>query len=219
MTGPARSTGSAGPAPADGRPSPPPRRGRLLVLSGPSGAGKSSLAERLLRDGRFGRAITATTRPPRTGEQDGVHYRFLSEEAFRAGLARGAFLEHAQVYGRLYGTPRESPEAVLAAGRHCVLVVDVQGAASVRAVVPEAVLVFVKAPSEGELRRRLATRGLDGPEAIERRLSVVSRELAQAEAFDHVVVNDDLERAARDIARAVGVLDLAPAREGPAQRP
>jgi len=187
-----------------------PRRERLLVISGPSGAGKSSIAERLLADPRFGRAITATTRKARPGEADGVHYRFLSESAFREGLARGAFLEHAEVYGRLYGTPRESPEAVLASGRHCVLVLDVQGAASVRALVPEAQLVFVKAPSLEELRKRLATRGLDGTDAIERRLARVDQELAQATSFDFVVVNDDLELTARHIAASVGVNDLAP---------
>lgn len=181
---------------------------RLVVVSGPSGAGKSTVAEVLLRDRRFGRAITATTRAPREGEVDGVHYHFLSEAAFRQGLARGAFLEHAEVYGRLYGTPRESPEAVLASGRHCVLVVDVQGAASVRQLLPAAVLVFLKTPSVDELKRRLATRGLDGPEAIERRLSVVSQELARADDFDHVVVNDDLTRAARAVARTVGIDDL-----------
>lgn len=197
-----------------GAPSPRPvhgaARGRLLVLSGPSGAGKTSLADRLLRDPRFGRAITATTRAPRPGEVDGVHYHFLAEPAFRRGLAEGAFLEHAEVYGRLYGTPRTSPEAVLASGRHCVLVLDVQGAASLRALAPEACFVFVTAPSVDELRKRLATRGLDGPETIERRLSVVGQELAQAGSFHVVVVNDDLERAARQVAAVVGVDDLQP---------
>lgn len=203
----------AAPSPSR-QPAPPARAAagprRLLVISGPSGAGKSTIAERLLADPRFGRAITATTRKPRPGEVDGVHYRFLTESAFREGLAGGAFLEHAEVYGRLYGTPRESPEAVLASGRHCVLVLDVQGAASVRALVPEAHLVFVQAPSLEELRKRLATRGLDGADAIERRLAVVGQELAQAKSFHLVVVNDDLERAARHIAASVGVNDLAP---------
>jgi guanylate kinase len=184
---------------------------RLLVLSGPSGAGKSSLAERLLQDPRFGRALTATTRKPREGEVQGVHYRFLSESEFRDGLTRGSFLEHAEVYGRLYGTPRESPAEVLSSGRHCVLVIDVQGAASVRRVMPEAKFVFVKAPSVAELRRRLALRALDGAEAVERRLAVVERELAEAPSFDLVVVNDDLEKTARQIAGAVDVTDLAPA--------
>jgi guanylate kinase len=187
-------------------------RPQLLVISGPSGAGKSSLADRLLVDPRFGRALTATTRKPREGEVNDVHYRFLTDSEFRSGLSRGAFLEHAEVYGRLYGTPRETPEAVLSSGRHCVLVIDVQGAASIKRVVPGAKFVFVKAPSVAELRRRLSTRALDGPEAMERRLAVVERELAEAPTFDLVVVNDDLERTARQIAAAVEVNDLAPAR-------
>jgi guanylate kinase len=187
---------------------------RLLVISGPSGAGKSSLAERLLADPRFGRALTATTRKPRSGEVHEVHYRFLEENAFREGLARGEFLEHAEVYGRLYGTPRETPTAVLSSGRHCVLVIDVQGAASVRREVPAAKFVFVKAPSVAELRRRLSLRALDGPEAMERRLAVVEREMAEAPSFDLVVVNDDLERTARQVAGAVGVNDLAPVPSG-----
>ncbi len=106
----------------------------LVVLSGPSGVGKSTVAERLLADAAFGRAVTATTRAPRPGEADGIAYHFLTESGFRERLARQEFLEHANVYGRLYGTPLASVHAVLDAGRVCVLVIDVQGAATLRAL-------------------------------------------------------------------------------------
>ena len=189
-----------------------PLEGRTIVLSGLSGAGKTTIAASLLRDPRFGRARTATTRPPRGEERDGADYDFLSETAFRAGIERGAFLEYAEVYGRRYGTPRANLDEVLNSGRHCVLVVDVQGAATLRELGFDAYYVFVEAPGFDELRRRLQGRGNDSPEEIERRLAAAQAERAHAAHFDLVLVNDDVADATRRLAEQAGV-DWSPAEE------
>ena len=182
---------------------------RLLVISGTSGSGKTTVAGALLRDPRYGRARTATTRAPREGEVDGVDYDFLTEEAFRAGLARGDFVEHAVVYGRLYGTPRANLQSILDSGRNCVLVVDVQGVRNLRQQAIEAFTVFVEAPSPEELRRRLEGRGKDDPKTIECRLEAAAKEREEAEGFDLVLVNDVVESAVRQLVARAG-LDWTP---------
>ena len=198
-------SGARGPAPDAA-----PARGRLVVVSGPSGVGKTAVIERLLAHRSFARAITATTRAPRQGERDGVDYLFLPREEFVRRVEAGAFLEHAEVYGRLYGTPREGPERIVASGRHCLLNIDVQGAATLRRTGVEGLYVFLLSPDPQELIRRLRSRGLDGPEEIERRLAAAERELSEAHRFDRVLVNDDLETTARNLARLVDVdLSLA----------
>lgn len=176
------------------------RRGRLLVLSGPSGVGKTAVADRLLATGRVSRAVTATTRAPRPGERDGVDYVFLSPDEFRRRLGEGWFLEHAEVYGRLYGTPRSSVEAVLAAGRDCLLVIDVQGVATLREAGTEGVYVLLEPPSPEELERRLHRRGSDGPSDLARRLAEAQAELSRTALFDRRVVNRDLDAAVAEIA-------------------
>jgi guanylate kinase len=180
-------------------------RGRLVVLSGPSGVGKSAVAERVLADPRFARAVTATTRSPRAGEVEGVAYVFLERAEFERRIAAGWFLEHAEVYGRLYGTPRSSVEAVLASGRHCLLVIDVQGAATLRRGEIEGRYVFLTTPTASDLERRLRGRGLDAPQEIAKRLAAAEAELAEAHRFDRVLVNDEIEATARKVALEVGV--------------
>ena len=176
----------------------------LLVVSGTSGAGKSSVVHRLLaQDGRFARAVTATTRAPRGDERDGVDYHFLTENDFRHRLVEGAFLEHANVYGRLYGTPKASVQAVFGQGKHCVLVVDIQGVQSLRAqagtLTRRLRTVFVRTRNLAELARRLRARGEDDEQAIAHRLSAARAEEAQAKDFDLILVNDDLDRAAEQL--------------------
>jgi guanylate kinase len=171
------------------------------VISGPSGVGKGTVVRALLArrpDLEF--SISVTTREPRPGEVDGVHYRFVTDAEFDHLIDRGALLEWARLYGgHRSGTPAPAVEEALAAGRDVLLEVDVQGAASVRDVVPDAVLVFLRPPSEEELARRLRARGTESEPELERRLAEARREMAQAGRFDHVVVNDQVERAVDEV--------------------
>ena len=189
--------------------------GRIFVLSAPSGAGKTVLADAAqARLPQLKRAVTHTTRPPREGEVDGVDYHFAEIETMRAEIAAGKFLEHADVFGKLYGTSIAAVDKVLAAGQDVLLVIDVQGAAAIRAKRPDARLIFVLPPSRAELERRLSGRGTDAPEVIARRLSEAASEIRHAEEFDDVLVNDDLETA---ISELVGLFQ-APA-DAPPTRP
>jgi guanylate kinase len=166
------------------------------VISGPSGVGKGTVVRALLaaRPELFF-SVSHTTREPRVGEVDGVHYRFVSREAFDEMLARGGFLEWAEVFGERYGTPLEAVRSALVEGKDTLLEVDVQGAASVRERVPQAILVFLRPPSEEELGRRLRARGTEAGPELDRRLAEARRELAEAPRFDREVVNDDVDRA------------------------
>jgi len=152
------------------------------------------------RDPRLWFSVSATTRPRRADEVEGRDYLFLDREEFERLRDAGGFLEWFDVYGDLKGTPRAPVEEHLAAGADVLLEVDVQGALAVRGAYPDAVLVFVKAPSRDEQRRRLVERGEDDPEAIERRLARADAEEALADRFDAVVVNDDPDRAAEEVA-------------------
>ena len=178
--------------------------GRLFVITGPSGVGKGTLIRRLLeRMPELELSVSATTRPPRPGERDGVDYHFRSEEEFDQMIGEGRLLEHATYSGHRYGTPRSEVEPRLAAGRSVVLEIEVQGARQIREAMPEAVQVFIAPPSPGALRERLEGRGTDPPEAIARRLAAAEKELAARSEFSHVIVNDDLDRAANELVALV----------------
>ena len=183
---------------------------KVIVITGPSGVGKGTLIERLLeRVPELELSISATTREARPGEVDGRNYHFLSPEEFRRRLEAGDFLEHASYSGNHYGTLRDEVERRLAEGRSVVLEIEVQGARQVRDAMPEAVLIFIAPPDEEVLRERLEGRATDSPEAIEQRLRTAEVELAARSEFPHVVVNDDLQKAAGELEELVrGQLSL-----------
>ena len=183
-------------------------RGRMVVISGPSGSGKSTICKRLLQDKRVVFSVSATTRAKRPGEVDGRDYHFLTKEEFKHRVERGEFLEHAEVYGNMYGTLRAPMEGVLAEGKIYLLEIDVQGANQLRALGEPGTYIFITPPDSEELRRRLAQRGTETPEMLERRLHKAEDELREREKYDHVVTNDELERAVGEIRRLIG---LAPA--------
>lgn len=175
----------------------PPDRGALFVVSGPSGVGKSTLIDALMRRvPGIAFSVSATTRAPRTGEVDGVHYHFLTPESFEAEIAADAFLEHADVYGRRYGTLVAPTQDVLARGGSLLLDIDVQGAAQVRARMPDAVHIFLLPPDRATLEQRLRARSTDEEPVIQRRLAEMDQQLAALGDYDYLVVNDHLPTAA-----------------------
>jgi guanylate kinase len=178
------------------------QKGRLFVVSGPSGAGKGTLVKELMRRYPHLRlSISATTRKPRPGEQEGREYFFLSEEEFQRCVAEGAFLEWAEVYGNRYGTFAEQVERELRAGYDLVLEIDVQGALQVKGKMPEAVTVFIQPPSLSELEERLRGRRTDKEEEIKKRLQKAEWEMEKGRhSFDYRIVNDRLEDAADRLA-------------------
>ena len=177
---------------------------QLVIISGPSGVGKDTIIEamrRLPTAAAYHYVVTCTTRPPRPGEVDGIHYRFLTIEAFAALRDEDGFLEWAEVHGNWYGTPRDSVRAALAAGRDVVLKIDVQGAETVKKKVPEALLIFLVPPSMQELFRRLRSRATESADELEVRQRNAAIELARREDYDHVVENatGEVDRTAAGI--------------------
>jgi guanylate kinase len=179
-------------------------RGSLIVVSGPSGAGKSTLIQASLKAvPELAYSVSATTRNPRPGEKDGVDYIFLSREEFDRWIDEGRFLEWAEYSGNLYGTPEQKVEELLKDGRSVILEIELQGARQVRVKRPDAVMVFVRAPSLEETRRRLTGRATESEEALESRLATAVGEVAARDEFDYEVVNGDREQARNDIVEAM----------------
>jgi guanylate kinase len=185
-------------------------QGILLVLAGPSGVGKGTIGKLLLeQDPKLHWSVSATTRDPRPGEVDGVDYRFLSRQQFEALRDAGGFLEWFDVYGQLKGTPREQVERRLAAGEDVLMEVDVQGAMAIREQIPDALLVFLAAPSREVQRARLLERGADDDEQMARRIAQAEAEEGFADRFDAVVVNDDADTAVSEVAAILNALRAA----------
>lgn len=178
-------------------------KGLLLVVSAPSGCGKGTILGEILKDDSFYYSISATTRAPREGEQDGVNYHFITKEEFEQRIAQGGMLEYAQYCGNYYGTPKKEVEQMRDAGRDVILEIEVEGAMKVRALCPDAVFLFIAPPSVEELRRRLNKRGTEAAEVIEERVSQASRELSYANQYDYIIVNGELEKAIQDFRTVV----------------
>jgi guanylate kinase len=166
--------------------------GRLFVISGPGGVGKSTITQEVARFEDFFLSISVTTRPPRDGEQDGVHYHFVTRAEFEARIANNEFMEWAEFAGNLYGTLEEDVQRHRLAGKHVLLEIELQGARQVKKVHPEAVLVFISPPSWEELEGRIRGRGSDSDERIRERLAIAQEEMAAAKEFDHVLINSEV---------------------------
>jgi guanylate kinase len=176
------------------------KRGLLIVISGPSGVGKDTLIRRLLElDPNVQYSISGTTREPRPDEEPDQNYTFLSRKQFEDLVRKGAFLEHATYNGHLYGTFRERVEKIRESGRDVLLKIDVQGAEQVRRLVPEGIFIFVVAPSEQELERRQERRGSETPQDLASRRKIAVREMEYASHYQHLVTNDDVERAVHEM--------------------
>ena len=174
--------------------------GKTFIVSGPSGVGKSTVLHALF-EGREDLyfSVSATTRGPRQGEIDGVHYHFISDDAFLKMIDRDQLLEHAGYAGNFYGTPRIPVDEALDQGRDVMLEIDVQGAQQVYAKRPDAVRIFLAPPSWSELERRLVNRGTDSADKIRQRLTRARDEMALAVDYDYFIINDDVERAAAEL--------------------
>lgn len=180
---------------------PPP--GKLVVISGPSGAGKTTVCNLLAEDPRVRRSISATTRAPRRGEVHGRDYYFLERDEMQSRIAEGGFVEHAEVFGQLYGTPRPPLEAALKKGKVFLLDIDVQGAQQLMAQYPDGIYIFLEPPDFDELSRRLDGRRTESVEQKSTRLGTAPKEMALRDRYTHRVVNDQLDRTVDEIRKII----------------
>ena len=176
------------------------RQGKTFIVSGPSGVGKSTVLHKLFegRDDLYF-SISATTRAPREGEEDGVHYHFISVQRFQELIEAEALLEYAEYVGNFYGTPKKFVDRAMNEGKDVILDIEVQGAMQVKAKRPDTVRIFIAPPSWEELERRLTGRGTDSPEKVQKRLLRAKAELQSADTYDYFVINDTVDNAVREI--------------------
>jgi len=183
--------------------------GSVFLVAAPSGAGKSSLVNALLaQDPQLTLSISCTTRPPRPGEVDGRHYRFVSVDEFIALRDANALLEWAEVHGNYYGTPRDRVDQAVSQGRDIVLEIDWQGAQQVRRTLPQVISIFIVPPSMAVLRARLVKRGQDAAQVIERRLQAAAREMSHAPEFEYVIINQEFSVALAQLSQIVAAARL-----------
>lgn len=183
-------------------------KGILFIVSGPSGCGKGTILAEILKDNRFYYSVSATTRQPRNGEENGVNYHFLAKNDFEELILRDGLLEYAQYCDNYYGTLRKPVEDNLNAGKHVILEIEVQGAMNVMKKCPDAVSVFILPPSLTELRRRLNKRGTEAQEVIDKRMSQAEREIRMAEKYDYIMVNGPLDEAVNDLRTIIRAAEL-----------
>ena len=180
-------------------------KGRVVIISGPSGVGKSTICEGVVKriDNAY-LSISVTTRDKSESEVDGEDYWFISEEEFQERIKNGLLLEHAEVFGNLYGTPKDKVDEALAQGRTAILEIDVQGAKQAKTKYPDAVMIFILPPSQRELAERMNGRGREEEKAAEMRLDLADDEIAAAwQHYEHMVINDDLEQAVREVTEII----------------
>ena len=179
-------------------------RGRLYILSGPAGVGKGTVLRRVFEKlDNMAYSVSCTTGTPRPGERDGTDYVFMDEASFKKMVSEERFLEWANVHGHFYGTRKDVVEDILNSGRDVVLEIDVQGASQVKKKMPEAVMIFIQPPSFEELVRRLRKRGTEGPEEFELRILNAKEEMSHAGEYEHMIINDRVDKAAEDLIKIV----------------
>ncbi len=173
----------------------------LIILSGPSGAGKDAVLEKLKKKCRLSHITTVTTRPRRPGEKDSIHYHFVSPDEFQQLIKDNALLEHAQVYGNWYGVPRKPVKESIAAGKDTIIKVDIQGAATIKKAVPQAVFIFLTPPSVEELVKRLKERNTESEDGLAHRVKKAHEEIKKLHLFDYIVFNraGEMEQAVAEI--------------------
>lgn len=180
------------------------KKGLLIVLVGPSGSGKGTVLNELLKgDDNTFLSISSTTRKPRVGEENGIHYNFIGREKFETLIKNKAMLEYASYCDNYYGTPKESVETHLNKGQNVILEIEMQGASQIKSIFDEAILIFIMPPSLEILRKRLIDRGTESMEVVEKRLATAIKEMDYAEKCDYKVINDTVEKAVIDIQKII----------------